>query len=601
MITDSFALAAIAHIDRDLELGLQKVSLLPATRGPGPSNYETLQAIQDCLLDVKQEVDKLKSGLRQKRPSTTVNVRALLAAVQRLERATSANGASSPSVASQQDLVPLVHDAITRYVTICLYYSVVSTCIRQLPQLRDTQQYYSQVTSSVRWSLLYGVQVLPAKTLRFAQAVIEDSRDGVARPLANASQWALKTVHQWDKWAKIHTYQLVGLSKSPNTLNGSVWELPFAAIRKESSSKSQTAREEFEICTARLGRLVSAFPHATSADDAKNLIAEFLDVPEGEYHSLSSLVRAALAFCPASAVETPSLLTRYWPTLLSSLVFGPTLIITAWQSRYKLATLLKENLFDFGVGLVKNWIWVPLQQVWSTVRHDESESTIAVMSKGSLDTELSSLTRMVVQAVVDNSHSSVDVDLLTRNVEQGDLTEFMQIYETQLHHPIKNIATGGLVRSLLIQLQKTKVDGSLALNGIDKLLQSQQLVFGVVALSPALLIVYCVWTCTYRLAKLGRIWSNVATFKLKLSASLNNIERLLNCGDSVRDDHDSDLNAGLLALEISSAHTYGEKLVPRSRQTEWYRDVDDLVSAELSNTAKLNVVNRLYHVYAPYF
>ena len=37
---------------------------------------------------------------------------------------------------------------------------------------------------------------------------------------------------------------------------------------------------------------------------------------------------------------------------------------------------------------------------------------------------------------------------------------------------------GNLVRALLIQVQKTKVDVELAVNGIDALLRSQELVFG---------------------------------------------------------------------------------------------------------------------------
>lgn len=37
---------------------------------------------------------------------------------------------------------------------------------------------------------------------------------------------------------------------------------------------------------------------------------------------------------------------------------------------------------------------------------------------------------------------------------------------------------GDLVRALLIQVQKTKVDVELAVSGIDALLKSQELVFG---------------------------------------------------------------------------------------------------------------------------
>lgn len=46
------------------------------------------------------------------------------------------------------------------------------------------------------------------------------------------------------------------------------------------------------------------------------------------------------------------------------------------------------------------------------------------------------------------------------------------------------------MRPALIQMQKAKVDLELAMNGIDRLLASQQLVLGAVGLSPALGLLY---------------------------------------------------------------------------------------------------------------
>lgn len=43
-------------------------------------------------------------------------------------------------------------------------------------------------------------------------------------------------------------------------------------------------------------------------------------------------------------------------------------------------------------------------------------------------------------------------------------------------------------RSLLIQVQKVKVDVALAMDGIEKMLKSQQLTFGFVGVAPSMLI-----------------------------------------------------------------------------------------------------------------
>jgi len=52
---------------------------------------------------------------------------------------------------------------------------------------------------------------------------------------------------------------------------------------------------------------------------------------------------------------------------------------------------------------------------------------------------------------------------------------------------------GPLVRVLLIQLQKVKVDVDLAMSGIEKLLQSQQLTFAFVGVAPSLLLLFSIF------------------------------------------------------------------------------------------------------------
>lgn len=89
----------------------------------------------------------------------------------------------------------------------------------------------------------------------------------------------------------------------------------------------------------------------------------------------------------------------------------------------------------------------------------------------------------------------------------------------------------------------------------------------------------------------------MAQVKFKLASSLNNIERLLNYSVHDIDGFDKDLNTGLLALEVVSARQYGDQLMPKNRRGQWIRDVGEIVDTALSNSARLNVVNRIYHVY----
>jgi nuclear-control-of-ATPase protein 2 len=50
---------------------------------------------------------------------------------------------------------------------------------------------------------------------------------------------------------------------------------------------------------------------------------------------------------------------------------------------------------------------------------------------------------------------------LTQRIREGDLTAVMQVYENDIKSPLKSAISGTLVRTLLIQIQKTKVHATL--------------------------------------------------------------------------------------------------------------------------------------------
>ncbi|SCU95287.1 LADA_0G14730g1_1 [Lachancea dasiensis] len=609
MITDQYVLEAFEAIDKALELTLQQSSLAQQHTN---SNTTQLKSLQDRLWLVRNEVSQLSADLRHGKSPRGADLKLLEQVLRELH---ASEAISQDFVSISNDVEFSVRSAISQYIAVCLYYSAVHTSLDQLPLVSDTARYYDGVLGGTRWSILYALQVLPSRMVSFGESIKGDMR--VPRSTAEIttlqgnlraaiSHWYQKMLKQADKLVMIHNFELVGLPTDAKKWARSLCALPLAAVRNEVRAKRQIADSHFDDVARRLGALMTNFPKAQNLEAQVSSLNAFLGKesreksPSGFERDLLALIPQVQALKPADHFQKPTFWTRYWIPFVCTLAYGPSSAISIWQSRYRILQFCQENIVDFCSGLLHNWVWVPLQQVWSTVRHDEKNSTIAIASKGSLESEFGSLTRMVVQLVAENSSEPIDTASLAAQVETGDLTEFMQIYEHQIHHPIKNIVSGKLVRSLLIQLQKTKVDGSLALSGIDQLLQSQQLVFGVVAMSPALLIIYCVWVCAYRFAKLGRIWSNTAQFKYRISSSLNNIERLLNYNQANVSSTDKDLNTGLLALEVVSARHYGDKLVPKNRRAEWTRDIGELVDANLSYAARLNVVNRIYHVYARY-
>lgn len=190
----------------------------------------------------------------------------------------------------------------------------------------------------------------------------------------------------------------------------------------------------------------------------------------------------------------PNQFIRYWPLGTILVVFGSTILRVLANRRAEIRTWIRE----FGVTVVdfwSNWIIEPVKKLIGTIRHDEA-SEVAIMSKDSLKADRASLERMVVGFAVDHPDQTgaklkdSEIETIRAKVKEGDLTPVLRAYERDLRKPFVGTVRGDLVRALLIQVQKTKVDVEVAIGGIDSLLKSQELVFGLVGLTPGLLIVF---------------------------------------------------------------------------------------------------------------
>ena len=175
----------------------------------------------------------------------------------------------------------------------------------------------------------------------------------------------------------------------------------------------------------------------------------------------------------------PSCLVRYWLPF-SLLFFSAYTSLRILTNRRTEIIRWVVNIGSTAVDFWSNWVLDPIQRLIGTIRHDK-ESEIAIMSKNSLMADRASLERMVVDFIQDkNDLSATDTHTIMNSVKEGDLTPVLKAYERDLRSPFVGTIRGDLVRTLLIQIQKTKVDVEVAISGIDSLLKSQELVFGYV-------------------------------------------------------------------------------------------------------------------------
>jgi nuclear-control-of-ATPase protein 2 len=178
----------------------------------------------------------------------------------------------------------------------------------------------------------------------------------------------------------------------------------------------------------------------------------------------------------------PSRLARYWLPVLTAVMSSSAslrLLLRRQDEIIQWIVNIGATIVDFG----SNWVVEPIHKLVGTIRHDE-KSEIAIMSKNSLLADRASLERMVIDFVrdrpdPDQSHMlGEDTTAITNAVKEGDLTPVLRAYERDLRSPLVGTVRGDLIRALLIQIQKTKVDVEIAISGINALLKSQELVFG---------------------------------------------------------------------------------------------------------------------------
>jgi nuclear control of ATPase protein 2 len=252
----------------------------------------------------------------------------------------------------------------------------------------------------------------------------------------------------------------------------------------------------------------------------------------------------------------------------------------------------------------RNWVLTPVIDIVNTIRHEDS-SEIALMGRQSLKADMDSLERMVVEFArdnkeylppIDSSSPPIDpLDFVREGVRDGDLSPVLRAYEADLRTPLKSALTGTLIRTLLIQIQKTKVDVEVALSGIDRLLKSQQLVFGFVGVTPSIIILY---TSVKYISALPsrRRGMQQGLAKSDLVKTMRNIERILCLHDPQNGDVLTFRDRGLLLCECYVGREF-IGIMPRGVRREFMEDLRDLENVRLGVERQLRTVERMWRVW----
>lgn len=150
----------------------------------------------------------------------------------------------------------------------------------------------------------------------------------------------------------------------------------------------------------------------------------------------------------------PSALTRFWFTFLflpPALYFGAR----TFTKNKDWITEQVRNAKETVKGFFVQWVWEPVEEIFNTMRGGGEGLSLA---PATVKADEESLQRMVIDFGRDVYHLD-DAQLadLRAKVEAGDMESVLKAYEKEIRHPIKTALFGHLIRTLLIQVQKTKV------------------------------------------------------------------------------------------------------------------------------------------------
>ena len=288
--------------------------------------------------------------------------------------------------------------------------------------------------------------------------------EGLTLDLENGGD--LTSNHQRDEWKTVISKSITLME----TVLRNVTDLDLGTAEFE-DAVFVTVEEHSENSQQGSGRHELSRPSIILANRLRAILSDRLPM---YYYTSNRLV---------SQYGKPSLISRYWLPV-SIMILSTGTIFRFIVNRKAQIKIWIQDVATTAIDFWTNWVLEPSKRVIATIRHDK-ESEIAIMSKRSLDGDRASLERMVVDFAVDNSDlpdgqalDEIAVADIRSKVREGDLTPVLKAYEKDLRRPFVGTVRGDLIRALLIQVQKTKVDIEVAAGGIDSLLKSQELVFG---------------------------------------------------------------------------------------------------------------------------
>ncbi|GAA5891078.1 hypothetical protein JCM8208_003155 [Rhodotorula glutinis] len=330
--------------------------------------------------------------------------------------------------------------------------------------------------------------------LRIGELTLAASQSDVGEKLLGTDQDGGEDDDEADE-GKAELRQPPGLAQLFSTSRAAAATAGAGAQGGKGTSESPAQLSLDDVRAATWQTLVHLDLVLTSSSDVPSLSGSAgpPSTPADLAHALSFLVSRTLPAHVAQhgrvarALAPPGALARAWPALVA-LPLGTVVVSRFVYARRAQLAQYARDAADTVRGFVVDWVVEPVRHILETLRGGE-DGVVALLGRESLQSDRDSLERMVVDFARDEyGLAGAELETLRDRVRAGDLTAVLKAWEKDIKAPIRSAVSGSLIRTLLIQVQKVKVDVALAMDGIEKMLRSQELTFGFVGVAPSMLV-----------------------------------------------------------------------------------------------------------------
>jgi hypothetical protein len=326
----------------------------------------------------------------------------------------------------------------------------------------------------------------------------------------------------------------------------------------------------------------------------------------------------------------PTHLKRYFPYYICFTTIGFYTIYKIYTNKEQILNYIYTS-YDSLKFFVDEHLITPLKTIYTSTFESRSSESAFENSQLNYTNSKKILEEMLEDYGRQHSHTlaqinNIPVEEFLQTLNQRAIDEDMNIvmkhYQQELNSPIRSALLGDLIKGILIQVQKVKVDGEGLVIQIDQLMKQNQINFSLLATIPAILLItfFSIATkniITNRIIK-QRTY-DLSTLRQQTILKLREIEHVLIFNSEnpsliinnqglilVEKDHDENgimmmtyLTFGQLLSLLYELKFYTNQLKSkRMLSKEFNDDINLLTYTQLTVKQKLRIIQQISHSYS---